>query len=496
MRRTRRLLTHPVAIVAALCLVAAGCGGSDGGGGDGNGGGGSALPTCPVDALSKASGPVEVVLWHSWVGRTAATLQAIADKYNAGQSKVKVTIQNQGANYEELRRNYEQALGAKQLPAIVAGEDTWTQFMVDNGATLPAQACIEQDKDSRARIDDLLPAVKAAYSVKDVQWPAAFAVSTPVLYFNRTAFTRAGLDPAKPPATLAEVRTAAEKLKAAGEGAGGPMAMKMDPWYIEHLATGAKEAVIDNDNGRNGNRANASSLTGPRVSAVTDWLSQMAGAGLLNPVKNSSQIDHYLAVATQRSSMLFETSTAITLIAGVVQGGLDLKKELGDAAGGINIPPGFKVGFEVGVAPYPGIDQAGRGQVGGGALYLSNTGSPEVQAAAWDFLKFFNQVDNQVEWTRNGSYLPVRKAAAEQLESDQAWKSSLVGGWITVAYNQMTTLDASFPGPLLGAYDSFRKELGNAMESITIQKTPPATAIGAAVPAIDAAIKKYNDTSF
>lgn len=409
---------------------------------------------------------------------------------------MKVRIEKQGASYDELRRNYEQAISGKKLPSIVAGEDTWTQFMIDSGTALPAQSCINADKDPRAKVTDFLPSVTSAYSVDGVQWPGSFAVSTIVMYYNRTAFKAAGLDPDKPPTTLEGVRQAAEKLKAAGQGAKGPLVMKMDPWFLEHWITGAGETVVNNDNGRGKSRADATTFDNPSVKTSFDFLSSMHQAGLLNPVASQSQIDHYLAVATQASDILFETSTAITLIAGVVDGGLDLKKELGDAAGGISIPADFKVPFDAGVAAYPGIKSAGKGQIGGSAWYLTTTGTPEEQSAAWDFMKYFNQVDNQVKWTREGSYLPVREAAQKELLADPTWAKSRVGGWITIAYDGMKTLDAKFPGPLIGPYDTFRDDLAQAMESVTIQGADPATALKTAGTSIDATLKKYNDTNF
>lgn len=494
MRRHPRTL---IVAVTALALLAAACGG---GGGDDkasdNGGDSADLPKCPVDAFKKAPGKTEVVLWEgAYVGRTSAALKSIADAYNASQDKVVVRVEKQGASYDELRRNYEQAMNGKELPAIVAGEDTWTQFMVDNGTALPAQSCIDADKDPRAEMADLLPSVKAAYSVDGVQWPAAFAVSTVVLYYNKTAFKNAGLDPEKPPTTLAEVKEVAAKLKAAGQGKSGPLVMKMDPWYVEHLVTGVGDTVVNHDNGRGGERATATTFDNAGFKDAFGFLADMHKDGLLNAVSNSKLIDHYLAVATQASTMLFETSTAITLIAGVVQGNLDLKKELGDTVD-ISIPAGFKVPFEVGVAPFPGIKEPGKGQVGGSAWYLTNTGSPAVQSAAWDFIKYFNQVDNQVKWTSEGSYLPIRDDAQKQLEADPNWSTSLIGKWITTAYDAMKTLDADFPGPLIGPYDAFRSDLGQAMESVTFQGADPTTALKTAATTIDAALKKYNDTNF
>ncbi len=54
----------------AGALVAAACGGDSGEEGSG-GDGGDASSVCPVDALADAEGPVEITLWHTYVGLTS-----------------------------------------------------------------------------------------------------------------------------------------------------------------------------------------------------------------------------------------------------------------------------------------------------------------------------------------------------------------------------------------------------------------------------------------
>ncbi|MEZ5322397.1 MAG: extracellular solute-binding protein [Microthrixaceae bacterium] len=281
--RTRRILA--VATVGLMSTAACGSGKSTDTGSKSNGGvTASSLPKCPVDAFKKASGTTEVVFWHSYVGNTLAALTKIVDAYNASQSKVRVRLENQGQDYKELRRNFEAAATAKQLPALVGGEDTWTQYMIDNGLTMPAQACINDDSDPRAKVSDVLPGVKAAYTVGGVQWPAAYGASTIMLYFNEDHFRKAGLDPANPPRTLAELRTAAEKLKAAGVSGGAPFAMKLDPWFIENMSSAVGQTVVNHDNGRDGNRATASTLKNPKLTNILNWLAGMKRDGLLNAI--------------------------------------------------------------------------------------------------------------------------------------------------------------------------------------------------------------------
>ena len=90
MHPVRNRILRLLALLMVGALVAVACGGDSGesAGGDG--------AECPVDALDDADGPVEVTLWHTYVGLTSETLNTIADEYNASQDKVKVNGREPG----------------------------------------------------------------------------------------------------------------------------------------------------------------------------------------------------------------------------------------------------------------------------------------------------------------------------------------------------------------------------------------------------------------
>ena len=75
--------------------------------------------------------------------------------------------------------------------------------MVDCGTVLPAQSCIDADHYDTS---DLRPAGKDYYTIDGVLYPASINLSSPLLYYNKNHFRRAGLDPDKPPTTLDELR--------------------------------------------------------------------------------------------------------------------------------------------------------------------------------------------------------------------------------------------------------------------------------------------------
>ncbi len=486
MRRHRTLF----ALLFSFALVASACGGGDDESGDGGGDGGGTDAECPVDAFKDETGPTDVTIWSSYVGTTEQTLEKLAADYNASQDKVKVTVEVQGNSYAELLRKFQAAIPTGNLPAITIGEDTNTQFMIDSGVVLPAQACMDDDDDPRAT-PDILPVIQDAYTVEGVQYPASMNVSTIVLYMNREHFAKAGLNADDPPTTLAEVQEYARKMKAAGVSQ-KPFVLKMDPWFVGHWITGAGEEVVDNNNGRDA-LAEKSKFANDRTEQVFAWLKSMNDEGLLNVVPGTDgQIGHYLAMATNASSMLIETSAAITTINSVLEGKFD-PSELGSD---LELPPGFKVSIDLGVALNPGLEEPGKGQVGGGAWYMTNTGSAAVQSGAWDFMKFFNETQNQVTWTIDGSYLPIVASAKDDPALIADWTTTNRGKWLAVAYEGIETLDPDFPGPVIGPYDEFRTTVRKAMENVTLQGGDPAAAIDTANSEITDELAAYADTNF
>src|SRR3954463_8262338 len=176
--------------------------------------------SCPLNALKSAKKPVEITLWH-WMPRANETaLQGLADAFNSSQSDVKVNLINQ-IDWEATFQKYKAGLGTGDLPDIVQLQETDQQQIIDTQTVLPASICAKADKYS---FSDFLPRVISYFTVQGKQYAMPFNTSGPVLYYNKKAFTAAGLDPNAPPKTLDEVRSAAEKLKANGISA--PLGLK------------------------------------------------------------------------------------------------------------------------------------------------------------------------------------------------------------------------------------------------------------------------------
>ena len=487
-------------LLAVLALFAAACGGGDdssSGGDDAGGDGDSGLPTCPVDALDDVDGVTEITVWHAWVGLTKRTIEAIAEDYNSSQDAVKVNVEAQG-NYEEMLAKYESALAdPDSLPDIVLSEDTTTQFMIDSGTVIPAQSCIDADPDAKAFYDQVLPAVTSGFSVEDVLWPAAFSVSQPVLYANESHLTAAGLDPAALPSTLDEMRAAAEQIKAANiPGVTEPIVLRLDSWYLEHLLSGAKQPIVNENNGRDG-LATESELVNDKTTEVYEWFQSMYDDGLLKAVPYSQPYDQLFAMALGSSSMLIDTSTAITSVNGAIEGTLNAE-DLGAGDDlGLDLSTIKLDTLKIVVGLNPGFTEAGQGQIGGAGWYMVDDPESDADdatiAASWEFLKYFNETPQQVRWTLEGSYLPVSEAAREDPALQEEFETTRRGKWLAVASSSLEYLDPDFPGPVFGPYNEFRASVRDSFEEITLNGADITETVDSVNSGFQGALTEYAD---
>ncbi len=441
--------------------------------------------SCPVDALDRADGPVEVTVWHGLVGQAQAALEELADDYNAAQDRVRVSVDAQG-DYEELFAKFTASLlgsDGSMLPDVLLAQDTDTRFLVDSDRLVAADDCIAADPEAEALYDTLADHVRTTYTVDGTLWPAAFGVAAPVLYFNRAHLQLAGLDPDDPPDSLDELRTAAEAIKSV-RPEGHPLVFGAHSWWIEHLATRQGDALVDADNGRSG-LARQSQLSNDTIVEVVEWMADMVDDGLMTVFYRSQVTEPPLSMirpGADSSSMLIETSSAVTTLDALLEGAAGAA-EVGVDAG----DPGT---LDIGVGALPGFGGSGSGQIAGNAWYLLDGPDHEV-AAAWDFLRWVNQTPQQVKWAVKGSYLPVWQGAIEDPELRRYYTDTRPGRWLEVANSSLASIDPRFPGPLVGPYTELREAMRVALERVLIEGRPVQDELTRADAAFQAALEAY-----
>src|SRR4051794_4345139 len=424
--------------------------------------------SCPLNALKSAKKPVEITLWH-WMPRANETaLQGLADAFNSSQSDVKVNLINQ-IDWEATFQKYKAGLGTGDLPDIVQLQETDQQQIIDTQTVLPASVCAKADKYS---FSDFLPRVISYFTVQGTQYAMPFNTSGPVLFYNKKAFSAAGLDPDKPPATLDDVRSAAEKLKANGVSA--PLGLKTEPGFFEHWRGLADKLYVNNSNGRKA-RATKTGYDDKTGRQIFSWLSGMVKDGLAttNPDLGTGTFDNLLGIQSGSHAMALDTSAALGTIQSVLSGG--------------SAPD-----VELGVAPFPSSGpKKGGVLVSGGELFMVNKGGAEKQAAAWQYLKFLDSPESLTTWAIGTGYLPIRKASADSSAMQQYWQQNPS---FKVAYDQLANgpTTAATSGSVIGNYTGARDALRDAENTMFLSGTDPKSALKDASKNATAAIRDYN----
>ncbi|HTO00223.1 MAG TPA: extracellular solute-binding protein [Microthrixaceae bacterium] len=457
------------AALLSLTLLAAACGGSETGAekpkpDNGQDATEVNAANCPVAALDDAAGPLDITVWHGYNALTKQALEEAATAYNASQNKVKVHVEAQGS-YEELLVKYESRLDdPSSLPDVIFSEDTTLQFMVDSGSVIAAGDCAAADPEAAKFYDDLLPSVRNTFSIRDVMWPSAVGISMPIMYLNNDHLKKAGLTTDDVPKTLADVRTVAEKLKAANiPGLESPIVMQVYGWYPENWLTGAGQTIVNEDNGHSG-RATKSTIDNEYTHETLDWMQEMAKDGLLKAYPSGNGIDQFVALAQQHSSILIEGSRSITTVNSIVQD--SYKGEPVEGAEGIDTSE--LKGLDVSVYPIPGLREAGQGAPAGSGGYIVNGENDAKVAASWDFMKFFNSDETQVQWTLMGSYLPATTTIQQNPKIKDYFENDLAGRWLSVVNTQLENTNPDFTNPIIGPYDKFRSGFERIIEKIVL----------------------------
>lgn len=464
----RRQLRYAVpAAVATASLFLAACGGSGGSGEDGGDGGSGGAPA--ADVLDKASGTTTVAFWHAMDGTNAEALTKLVADFNAqnsGKIEVKATY---AGKYDDAITKYKAAIQSKSTPDVIQIYDIGTRFMIDAKQTIPMQAFIDRDK---LDVSDLQPNITGYYSIDDKLNSMPFNTSMPVLYYNKTLFKEAGLDPENPPQDLAAIRTAAEKLSKKG---GGPadygFGAAIYGWLLEQfIATDGKE-YCDQGNGRDG-KATKVLFDQPEAVEVVKWWQQMVKDGL---AANTGR-DTKAAQAAFKSGQL-----AITLESTGQLGGFTKAAKEG--------------GWELGAADYPHIKAGTEGGpiIGGASLWINSANHEDVnQEAAWRFVKFLADPKSQAQWHIGTGYFPISKGALNE-PADVEYRQANPLFDVAVKQLENTKLSKATQGCLLGVMPQARKASEDGLEA-ALNGTDAQEAMTKAAESLSSQISQYNSS--
>ncbi|MFB8271934.1 ABC transporter substrate-binding protein [Streptomyces sp. NPDC055955] len=316
-----------------------------------------------------------VVLWSTFADVPGKALQSLADRFNAEQKDIYVEVQFQGT-YDECAQKAVVGLVAGQVPDLCVLSDVkWHKFYFG---------------DALERWDGYLdpawmgrtyqPKLLAEGRLKGYTWWLPLARSTPLFYYNRTLFQKAGV-PDRAPKTWDELYAWSKditRLKVKGKRVALEAYQKIDgDWMFQCSAwqwgggySDGLDVTIDH---------------GGAVAAA-EWQRRLVHRDRIAYMADSPTND--------LANQLIATQVNST-------GGLKMLTEAAKA-GGWELGTGFlprQEEFEV--------------TTGGGGLSMFRRTSHERKQAAAEFVRFLARPENSAQWTVDTGYMPVVPAATK-----------------------------------------------------------------------------------
>jgi sn-glycerol 3-phosphate transport system substrate-binding protein len=423
----------------------------------------------PVPAVAQPEGSTKITFWYGLTGALGNVVRTMVNNYNSSQSKYYVEAIQQ-PDYDATITKFNTSLAGGDLPNVVQIYDIGTQRMIDTKRILPIQDFI--DKEGLPVVDDLEPAVARYYTIGGKLYSMPFNSSAPVMYYDKNAFKEVGLDPEKKIWTYDEILDAAKKLTvkdASGNVTRSGAVFTLYSWIFEQELATQGALFAEPNNGR-------------ETRATNVVFNNDAGVNWLNFLKQL--VDEGVAINVGRDS---GTTNGAVRDANFVQGQASITFN-SIAALRNYINNAERIGkVDVGVAYLPRPTSAKGGVIiGGASLWITDQGTPEQQAAAWDFVKWTSTPEVQANWSSNTGYYPIRKAAYDVQEmKDTLAKYPQFG----VAVEQLRATEPSFPtqGAVFGTFLQARLAIEASMEQFMSGSVADAKA------ALDDAANKAND---
>ncbi len=196
--------------------------------------------------VSNTFAATEIQWWHAMGGVNGERIDKMAADFNATQSDYKVVPVYKG-NYTETMTAAVAAFRAKEQPHIVQVFEVGTAtMMAAKGAVYPVEDMMADTGEPFDR-SIFIPGVISYYQAPDGKLLSLpFNSSTPVLWYNKDAFAKAGIE--KVPATWDEMDAAAKKLLASGMKCG--YSFGWQSWVmIENYSTWHNQPIGTKENG-------------------------------------------------------------------------------------------------------------------------------------------------------------------------------------------------------------------------------------------------------
>lgn len=342
-------------------------------------------------SASPAKAVIELQLWHSLEGANGLLMSQLADTFNSSQKTYRVITIFKGPYAETMSAGiaaYRAGVAPHMLQVFEVGNGTMAAAV---GAVKPL-AEVFAAADINIGQEDFLPSIATNYLNRSGgMLSLPFNVSTMVTWFNRDRFREAGLDPDRLPSTWPEVFEAARRLKQNKPGSCA-LSTAWAAWaHIEQLSAWHNQPIADRHNGLLGFDAELN-FNRPLQIRHLENLVTLGREGAFE----------YTGRTTAGEAKFLSGDCAIFLSSSALYG-----------------PIRQRASFDWVAQPmpyYPDVISTPQNSItGGGSLYALQGMSQEEYKGTGQFFAFLLEPANQQVLYRNSGYLPVTRAAYNEI---------------------------------------------------------------------------------
>jgi sn-glycerol 3-phosphate transport system substrate-binding protein len=149
-------------------------------------------------------------------------------------------------------------------------------------------------------------------------------------------------------------------------------------------------------------------------------------------------------------------------------------------------------GAEIGISRLPGVP-GGTGQTGFSSfgLWIFNVRPKEEQEAAWKFIKWLMEPEQQAEWFAGSGYLPVSRSAVD-LPAAQDIVAKYPLFQVPLDLYRNTPATPATEGTILGPFQKVREAIFRGVEEMLSGSKDPDQALADAATNANQAIAEYN----
>jgi sn-glycerol 3-phosphate transport system substrate-binding protein len=339
-----------------------------------------------------ANATAEIQWWHAMTGANNDVVNELTKEFNDSQTAYKVTPVFKGSYLETLNAGIA-AFRAHQAPTIIQIYDAGTGVMMGAQNAIVPVADVMQKAGANFDKSQYLPGIVSYYSKPDgtmLSFP--YNSSSPILYYNKDIFQKAGLDPNRPPLTWPDVWADARQIKASGAASCGYTAARLTWIGLENFAAWNNIPFATDQN----------------------------GLGSLDPkleINAPNFVNYFQSIADLGKEGVFKYGGRTSEATFFMNGTCGIYT---DSSGGIGDIINSKVNFATGPLPYdPSAPGAPQNTIPGGAsLWVFSGHSDDEYKAAAAFFQFLSRTDIQVKLHEQSGYLPVTFAAYNQAKQE------------------------------------------------------------------------------